>query len=61
MSHTSRSQESQRKHYPTPPANDEVLRLLESIRSEQVEPPQIVAHVAAGDVREIDVTQGEKE
>lgn len=56
MSHTARSQESKRKHFPTPPANEVVLRLLECLRSGQVEPSQLVAHVQAGDVRVSDLT-----
>ena len=50
MSHTAYKQESDRKQRATAPANEEVLRLLECLRSGQVEPDQLVAHVAAGDV-----------
>lgn len=60
MSHKANRQESDRKHSKTPDGNDNVLRLLECIRSGQVEVEQIVAHVVAGEVTAAEVTQGEK-
>ncbi len=52
MSHTSRSQESQRKHFPPPPMNERVLHLLECINSGQVEADQLVQHVEAGEIEQ---------
>lgn len=56
MSHTVYKQEFDRKHGPQPEYDDNVMQLLECIRSGQVEPSQLVAHVADGDVQVSDLT-----
>lgn len=51
ISHRERVQSYQAKHNPPSP-DEKVLQLLECIRSGQVEPDQIAAHVEAGDLNQ---------
>jgi hypothetical protein len=51
MSHTAKKQASDRKHGPPPDSDDDLMYLLDCIRSgKAVAAAAIVAHVAAGDV-----------
>ena len=59
MSHSPQAQKAKQKRQPVEYDDaDYPESLLECINSGQVEPNQIVAHVAAGDVRESDFQQG---
>jgi len=59
--HRERVQCFNKKHSPPPDTDDKVLQLLEAIRSGQVSPSQIVAHVEAGDIQASDLNTGDRD